>query len=109
MVISGYTIGQPKHYMSLTSVTLCFSECDLSWLLLPVGSESCLLSPVCAACEGYMLVQINDDRLHFNHNLTTGVGGGGREALPQLSLYCLAFPRTPSVMCRRMSQWRAEQ
>ena len=49
-----------------------------------------------------MLAQVKDDRLHFNHNLTTGVVGGGREALPQLSLYCLAFPRTPSVMCRRM-------
>ena len=49
-----------------------------------------------------MLVQVKHNRLNFNHNLTTGVGGGGREALPQLSLYYLAFQRTP-VMCRRVS------
>ena len=47
-------------------------------------------------------MQVKDNRLHFSLNLTTGVGGGGREALPQLSLYCLAFPHTPSVICRRI-------
>ena len=27
-----------------------------------------------------------------------------KEALPQLSLYCLAFPHAPSVMCKGMCQ-----